>query len=44
MNIQEIRKRAKGYVRFTDHARVGMAEDNISVDNVFQLINNDEII
>ncbi len=43
-SIGDIRKRANKYVKFTDHARIDMIEDDISVDEVSSVINTGEII
>jgi len=43
-DIGDIKKRANKHVKFTDHARIEMIEDNISVDEVLFVINTGEII
>ncbi len=44
MDISKIRKRSKSHVKFTDHAREEMANENIRVDDILKVIDTGEII
>lgn len=44
MKIEEIRKRARIHIKFTDHARIEMADDNIRVDDIHFILDRGEII
>jgi len=43
LNINEIRKRAKKNTKFTDHSRIEMLNDRITVDEIFEAIDSGEI-
>ncbi len=44
MDIEETGKRSKIHVKFTDHARIEMLNDNIRVDDILAVVNTGEVI
>ncbi len=44
MDIEEIKKRSKIHVKFTDHARIEMLNDDIRVDDIRAVINSGGVI
>ena len=44
MNIEEIKKRAKKHIKFTEHAKIEISNDNFKVKDVITAIKNAEII
>jgi len=40
---EEIRRRAKTYIKFTEHARLAMREDDITVDDVISTLTGEVI-